>query len=537
MGRRGVIREYCYYEKSFKFDNPVAQNLVKSLAEGNSSFDLKGIKSLFEACEKNILPGYIIFGTSTFAHATGKDDNPSKANMVNSIGAKNFRRNFAYFHVAIYAGMPKQCHGCELFYQMQRRLQESKCPRCDSPVFTETPYVIENGGHEEDTDGIGMVSAKPLEEAFMSDAEFIVFSPPGSKSLLFNQCNLIMHRALACLGLYYHYDMAAVSCEVFATSIIRLTPQFEPIQLEVLKAPFGQVNVENYDRFYNDLMKRLKKIDSSHTLTLVYYLNSKIQGEMISELKNAVKDGKDAFELNDNIDPWFQQTMFKDYDTYQRTKDPALIHKGLAPKILQFGYHWLNLDDEDAPGQLQIHFDDEKYADVKNIILNAILALYLKYKEIFFVLYHKGKELNADWNTKNEFGGTVLMIACYRGYDDIVSMLLKNPEIDVNACDNFGHTALHIVLWSTLHFHPKVFSLLWQDSRTNFNIKSIKGITPFILACRLCNTEVIKQFLDNHNRIDLTIKDYYGYNCFMAAIAKGRSYCWKTGTTTVCTQI
>ena len=105
-------------------------------------------------------------------------------------------RRFAYLHAAVYAGEHNGDH-----------------------------YVIENGGHF--GEGIGMINAKTFEGAFEADAQFFVLSPPkdsNGKSTRY----MVLQRALASCGLYYKYHMRAVSCEVFAMTMMNCKPVFEP---------------------------------------------------------------------------------------------------------------------------------------------------------------------------------------------------------------------------------------------------------------------------------------------------------------------
>lgn len=51
-------------------------------------------------------------------------------------------------------------------------------------------------------------------------------------------------------------------------------------------------------------------------------------------------------------------------------------------------------------------------------------------------------------NVKNPEGWTPLMFASYHGRNEVVSLLLKQPNIDVYAKDNEGWTALKYALWN-----------------------------------------------------------------------------------------
>ena len=53
----------------------------------------------------------------------------------------------------------------------------------------------------------------------------------------------------------------------------------------------------------------------------------------------------------------------------------------------------------------------------------------------------------ADVNVRNE-GRTSLQHAAWMGYTDIVFVLLDDPNIDLNAIDNDGNTALHLSVFN-----------------------------------------------------------------------------------------
>ena len=158
-------------------------------------------------------PGQIIFGTATVARALRKElNNPYWGYLFKLLEpvflkiATGEARKFAYMHVAVYAGMWKGEH-----------------------------YVIHNGGPNSKWDNnLGMISAEPIKKAFDKEALFFVLSPP--KDSKGNSTRyLVLQRALACLGTFFDYDIRAVSCEVFAMTMLELKPTFDPIQVQALK--------------------------------------------------------------------------------------------------------------------------------------------------------------------------------------------------------------------------------------------------------------------------------------------------------------
>ena len=471
------IRKGC-----ITFSESEAKKQIKKLAKGTNRSAFCGIQELSEAMEKgDVQEGNLIFGTSTIVHAKGLDRNLANKedktqtercqtndlkaalsnnfpSLISFIGTGQWRK-YPYLHVAIYAGHKIKCSNCQLFHEKlifadgepvtlrKEGVRLFQCPKCSmiESLDKGTHFVIEVGGQYRG--GIGMVSAIPLQNAFMKEAEFIAFSPQDEitplMSVVFSS-ELALQRALACLGLYYHYDMAAVSCEIFALTIMTMSSKFGPLQLKILsmKKDMSPPEIDKFDNFYAEITKRLKKIDTRNMLTLEYYLNNVDQEELISRIKSGLLQGYTAFDLN-NVDPWFLGPMYKDYDTYRRTKDLSLIHKGLLTYEQPFSYPWLNPEDKGAPAKLELHLEVEKdNLKVEKVTQDAIQALRLDFKELFFVLFKKGNELKSDWNTRDEIGWTALMYACQDGNVEAIKMLLQVLNIDVNVQDEVGYTCL-----------------------------------------------------------------------------------------------
>ena len=195
-------------------------------------------------------------------------------------------RQFAYLHAAVYAGEHNGNH-----------------------------YVIENGGSLRGSKGIGMIDAETFEDAFETDAEFFVLSPPkdsNGKSTRY----MVLQRALASCGLYYKYHMRAVSCEVFAMTMMNCKPVFEPLQTDVIQPSIGHEITEEkrlqdekrFHEFFQSLKHRLSKMENLVILTLKYYLES-------IDPKCHIDVSTDISWLNSNITPWFE-TMKNDYDQF-----------------------------------------------------------------------------------------------------------------------------------------------------------------------------------------------------------------------------
>ena len=306
----------------FRYDDPesVKKHIDKLVHVGGFAKVISGIENLKKATgtacsvskqkaepnpEPQLRKGQIIFGTVSVAQAKNKTK-ATEAFFMNLLAPllmlhdSGEARKYAYLHAAVYAGKHKG-----------------------------QDYVIENGGGIPKYQNIGMVSAVPMEEAFEKDARFFVISPPKDsrgKSTRF----LVLQRALACLGTYFHYHMRSVNCEVFAMTMMRLEPKLEPIQMDVLKPSRGHEPTEvqrkadegRFKKFHEALLQRLRWYDEDTVLTLDYYLNQTIHQNQKAKI---TPNCHDADKLNNACKiPWWLK-MDQDYQSFaQAVKDQDL---------------------------------------------------------------------------------------------------------------------------------------------------------------------------------------------------------------------
>ena len=158
-------------------------------------------------------------------------------------------RNYPYLHASVYAGEHNGHH-----------------------------YVIENGGG--DGYGIGTIDAKIMEKCYEMNAKFFVLSPPKDSQGRSTRY-LVLQRAFACLGIYYIYNMRAVSCETFAMIMMNL--EFVPLQTEVLrqdKRNDTELQIQHdkdmlkYKKFHDDLCNRIEMLPDGTVLTLKFYIDN-----------------------------------------------------------------------------------------------------------------------------------------------------------------------------------------------------------------------------------------------------------------------
>ena len=114
------------------------------------------------------------------------------------------------------------------------------------------------------------------------------------------------------------------------------------------------------------------------------------------------------------------------------------------------------------------------------------MASYKNHPKVVRHLVHKGADCN-----QQEVDGelTPLMIACSKGYDNVVDILLSASTIDVNMCDAKGQTALFI---ACLHGHSEVLQALSVQRDIQGNLtRSADHSSPLQVACMMSHSSDI----------------------------------------------
>ena len=119
--------------------------------------------------------------------------------------------------------------------------------------------------------------------------------------------------------------------------------------------------------------------------------------------------------------------------------------------------------------------------------------------------------LKTQINAKAQYGVSALHLACQRGNQAAVSVLLRSNDVNVNIKDDNNDTPLHEA--SLNGFHDIVENLLTRmklENPDNMDIdpQNNESQTPLHLACREGHTEVVKVILrhagDFQKRANLT---------------------------------
>lgn len=168
---------------------------------------------------------------------------------------------------------------------------------------------------------------------------------------------------------------------------------------------------------------------------------------------------------------------------------------------------------------------------VKDMTLLGFLS---KYKRIDIIEVLLEKDI--DINKKDKWGNTALIYACYNcpvliyGWEsnfmdeNVLELLLKHPQCDVNIQNNEGLTALMEACDS---IHKSNISLLLEH-KSNVNLQNNEGNTAIMhllesnMDCGFDN-EIIEQilFYNKYYTVDINISNKYGLTVIMYAIIYG----------------
>ena len=117
------------------------------------------------------------------------------------------------------------------------------------------------------------------------------------------------------------------------------------------------------------------------------------------------------------------------------------------------------------------------------------------------------------FNTTNNNGFTPLILACYRGNNDVAKVLIEN-NCDINAKSEMG-TAL---MASIVKGNNEIASFL-IDKKADVNLTDAEGTTALMYAVQFKNIELVKLLLAN--KADKSLLDNKGKTAFEYAAFSG----------------
>ena len=95
-------------------------------------------------------------------------------------------------------------------------------------------------------------------------------------------------------------------------------------------------------------------------------------------------------------------------------------------------------------------------------------------------------------NAQNKAGETALHIACFRGLQEGVRILMGSPQLDVNIADQLGWTALHL---ACSEGHEAVVSMLLGHEDIQVNKADFNKYTSLMRACGKGHIGVVRLLL------------------------------------------
>ena len=135
--------------------------------------------------------------------------------------------------------------------------------------------------------------------------------------------------------------------------------------------------------------------------------------------------------------------------------------------------------------------------------------------QVNFILKYCEK---ADVNTAGPtWGLTPLILAAIEGHVEVVRLLLKQEEININKASYSQRTALY---FASKDGHASIVELLLQKKDININRAYSGGETALYVACYMGQMEVVQLLLDKED-IDVNKANNYGITAFRIAYDHG----------------
>lgn len=147
-------------------------------------------------------------------------------------------------------------------------------------------------------------------------------------------------------------------------------------------------------------------------------------------------------------------------------------------------------------------------------------------------------EQNAHLNSVNEEGDTALILACYKGYTEIVNILLNcGRKLNINRQNADGYTAVGIAV--TLKYYGIVSALL-EHPDVDVNLPNVEGASPLLIAVKNQDLSLVRKLrragasltvrdIDNKTPLAITVSNG-DFECFRYLVKHGASLNDKIGS-------
>eukprot|EP00833_Pecoramyces_ruminatium_P013063 jgi/Orpsp1_1/1187095/evm.model.d7180000055344.1 len=140
-----------------------------------------------------------------------------------------------------------------------------------------------------------------------------------------------------------------------------------------------------------------------------------------------------------------------------------------------------NINKINKNGYIQPINISQKYdINYKNYMLGKFVSKTFEYED------------NSKFKNEKGWGYSPLIIACEKGYQDIVRILIENG-VDVNKENNNEDTPLII---ACEHGNQDIVRIL-IDNKADVNKENKNGDTPLIIACEKSNQDIVRILIDN----------------------------------------
>ena len=137
-------------------------------------------------------------------------------------------------------------------------------------------------------------------------------------------------------------------------------------------------------------------------------------------------------------------------------------------------------------------FKKPSQEDLAAYDLEAVKAIRERDLEQLRAFHKQGRSLNAC----NQFGESLLHMACRRGDRETVSFLIREAEVRVDIRDDFGRTPIHDACWTSNPNFEVMDILISAADPYLLLAEDVRGSTPFDYARREHYSQWIK-FLES----------------------------------------
>mmetsp|Transcript_1244 Transcript_1244/g.2531 ORF Transcript_1244/g.2531 Transcript_1244/m.2531 type:complete len:336 (-) Transcript_1244:231-1238(-) len=131
-----------------------------------------------------------------------------------------------------------------------------------------------------------------------------------------------------------------------------------------------------------------------------------------------------------------------------------------------------------TPAAKTLTFQKPSEEDIAAYDLETVRAIRGNNLGLLRQLQQTGKSMDAC----NQFGESVVHMACRRGYADIVEFLLLEVKVRTDRCDDFGRNPFHDALWTPAPNFDVVDLLIDYADPALLLSEDVRGNTPFAYA-------------------------------------------------------